>query len=128
MAALKCRRSPSPDRVRQCGAQVLDEANARVSDCPDRPCETFKERRQQLVDALQAFDECVSWVVVWVAALRARELSRCGYREHRAPFTLQRLCEILLEPDRQYKSTNKLVAGIDKVRRVCDGACACTVF
>lgn len=73
-AALKCRRSPSPDRVRQCGAQVLDEANARVSDCPDRPCETFKERRQQLVDALQAFDECVSWVVVWVAALRAREL------------------------------------------------------
>jgi len=78
--------------------QVVDKAHKKVADCPDRPFESFKEKRQQLVDALQAFDE--------------------------APFTLQRLCEILLEPHRQYKSTNKLLAGLDKVRgrRQCESA------
>lgn len=41
--------------------------------------------------------------------------ARCFCLPSRAPFTLQRLCEVLLQPTRQYKSTNKLVAGLDKV-------------
>ncbi len=34
-----------------------------------------------------------------------------GFAE--APFTLQRLCEVLLEPRKQYKRLDKLVSGED---------------
>lgn len=36
---------------------------------------------------------------------------------YRAPFTLQRLCEVLLQPQRQYKQTRKLIHSIEKVRQ-----------
>ena len=36
----------------------------------------------------------------------------------RAPFTLQRLCELLMDPERHYKSLRKLTGAIDKVVNV----------
>jgi hypothetical protein len=46
----------------------------------------------------------------------------CGYEE--APFTTQRLCELLLEPNRHYGQLGKFIHAVSKVCGVwCVGVC-----
>lgn len=35
--------------------------------------------------------------------------------ETEAPFTLQRICEVVLEPEKNYKSSNKFIYAIERV-------------
>uniref|UniRef100_A0A7S1G7H9 Serine/threonine-protein phosphatase 4 regulatory subunit 2 n=1 Tax=Bicosoecida sp. CB-2014 TaxID=1486930 RepID=A0A7S1G7H9_9STRA len=72
--------------------EVVTASNAKVPDCPDRPAEGFADKRAALLSAVAAFDD--------------------------APFTIQRLCEVLLEPSRFYSSTHKLFASLDKLLAV----------
>ena len=70
--------------------QVATEANARNPDCPSESAvHSFDVVRKRLRASVQAF-------VL-------------------APFTVQRLCEVLLDPTKHYKSTHKLMGSLEKL-------------
>jgi hypothetical protein len=68
---------------------ILEENHSKVDDCPTGPGETFPERRDALLEALEDFDA--------------------------APFTVQRLCELLTGSAAAYRSTHKLLSAVDRV-------------
>ncbi|CAM9650539.1 unnamed protein product, partial [Heterosigma akashiwo] len=68
--------------------KVLDKFYSEVSYTPGPDAFDFEKRKTLMVYALRSFNE--------------------------APFTIQRLAEILLEPNRQYRATHKLMNGIEK--------------
>lgn len=49
----------------------------------------------------------VFWKIVFTYSL--------NFNEKRAPFTIQRLCELLAEPKKQYKSLKKFIFAVEKV-------------
>ncbi|KAG5187744.1 protein phosphatase 4 core regulatory subunit R2, partial [Tribonema minus] len=71
---------------------VIDGFNASFGYEEDKGGRPFTQRKTDLVEALRSFDG--------------------------APFTLQRLAEVLLEPERQYQATHKLLNSLDKVLSV----------
>lgn len=63
-----------------------------------------KEALQAVFDQLDSFDECVVSTPV-----------ECMLTFRRGPpFTVQRLCELLLEPKRQYRSVGKYLRAVEK--------------
>ena len=80
-----------PVVLAQLGA-VLDRAHATYADCPAAPEETFDAQKTRVLSSLDEFDQ--------------------------APFTIQRICELIQEPHRVYKSTNKLLGALDKLTAV----------
>lgn len=57
-----------------------------------------------------------------VDALYSR-FKRCLWDFSGAPWTIQRLCELLLEPRKQYSQLHKLVRGLPECVGVCVGVC-----
>lgn len=43
----------------------------------------------------------------------------------RAPFTMQRIAELLIEPDRYYTNSDKFLRGVEKVRCLCSNKYVC---
>lgn len=56
----------------------------------EKPDESFKEIVNELIELFYLF-------------------------EAEGPFTLQRICEVVLEPEKNYKSSNKFVYAIERV-------------
>lgn len=84
------------DLIKHALAAKLDESASKMNklfpDCPERAMESFREKRSYVISALEAFDE--------------------------APFTVQRLCELVTAPQRQYASTAKWLASVDRMLSV----------
>jgi len=69
---------------------VLSEAARSFQDCPETGEESLATSQERMTTLLLAFEG--------------------------PPFTIQRFCELLLNPVRHYHSTRKLVCALDKVR------------
>uniref|UniRef100_A0A6S8BB95 Serine/threonine-protein phosphatase 4 regulatory subunit 2 n=1 Tax=Aplanochytrium stocchinoi TaxID=215587 RepID=A0A6S8BB95_9STRA len=77
--------------VSQALTQSVNEfrKNHQNTDPEDKPGHSFEDQRDRLVSSLNVFDG--------------------------APFTLQRLCELILFPEEHYNSTKKLLFGLEKL-------------
>jgi serine/threonine-protein phosphatase 4 regulatory subunit 2 len=59
-------------------------------------------------DAKDSFEEELEIILVYLQSFKA------------APFTLQRVCELLLGPEKYYRSTKKLLFAVEKLVNIGD--------
>lgn len=72
------------------------------------------ERRSNITELLNTFEGCVYGRMMRSCA-GDYWLTCCRCSNYRPPFTLQRLTEVILEPQKSYKTLNKLINALEKV-------------
>lgn len=114
--------------------QVMSEYYERCTDCDNPARQTeFGEWRDRILSLLASFQRCVGRANTiltlgcphLLVEVRKRELTESlpsarnlALALRRPPFTLQRMCELLLNPERVYTSTRKLMSAIEKLLMV----------
>eukprot|EP00744_Colponema_vietnamica_P019664 GILI01027852.1.p1 GENE.GILI01027852.1~~GILI01027852.1.p1 ORF type:complete len:160 (-),score=7.43 GILI01027852.1:46-525(-) len=68
--------------------EVLVDFHGKCPDCPVTKGDTFQDQLNRVLSSLDTFQG--------------------------PPFTLQRLCELITDPERRYNSTRKLIAAVEK--------------
>ena len=111
---------------------MVGEYYERCTDCDNPARQTeFGEWRDRLLALLASFQRCARLAAPVHAAPTHAAGRRDGRhrvpaspsrgtlaRSRRPPFTLQRLCELLLNPQRVYTSTRKLMSALEKLLMV----------
>ena len=91
-------------------SQILDDFKEKKGFNPYNEDDSYDNRRKNFFDQLHDFPEFVSSPINHPFLFH----SLFCLQLNRAPFTIQRLCEVIIKPD-HYTQTNNLLFGLEKV-------------